>query len=286
MEILDGLVVATERDGLVDTPECVLTLSALRYLVDGYDTIAIAEFVRLTSPDPAATEWLTDWLKRGYQDFAKTVPRLVSLADARKQLEHLSPTEVLELAITVGGVCEEIKKWGKVRQRFLNLDALRGLGKSYEELCETRRSAATPAGFITFVDRESKRPFQPPNPADEAVQVLTYHKAKGLEWPMVIMSDLDRPIPATPFGITVESAEATLDPLDPLSGRQIRYWPWPYGLQRTDIPLQSKAARSSEMSVAAKRNIAENLRLLYVGMTRARDYLILSCRPSLEELAG
>lgn len=275
-----GLTVATERDGLLDTPECVLAVAALRYLVDRYDTLAIAEIIRLTSSDPDLTEWLSTWLKDGYQEFSKTIPCLLELDQVRKHLEYLSPMETLELAITAGGVCAKIKRWGRPRQRILNLDALRGLAKAYQELCATRRSAATAAGFITFLYRESKQLFQPANPDDDAIQVLTYHKAKGLEWPMVIMCDLDTPVPASPFGVCVEQGETALDPMDPLRGRRIRYWPWPYGLQRTGMPLQSIAAQSYEMSSAAKRSMEENLRLLYVGMTRARDYLVLSSRPT------
>ena len=50
----------------------------------------------------------------------------------------------------------------------------------------------------------------------------------------------------------------------------------PYGRQRVDLPLTTAANQSKEMISARRTNAGENLRLLYVGMTRARDYLILA----------
>jgi ATP-dependent exoDNAse (exonuclease V) beta subunit len=155
---------------------------------------------------------------------------------------------------------------------------LLGLAGSYEESCSTNRQTASVAGLITFLFLSCRDALQPANPDDHAVQVLTYHKAKGLEWPMVIMSDLDAPPPATPFGVYVPKAFGDFDPYNPLTGRTIHYWPWPYGLQKADIDLSASAQSSPEMTEASFQRDAESLRLLYVGMTRPRDYLILACR--------
>ena len=57
---------------------------------------------------------------------------------------------------------------------------------------------------------------------------MTYHGAKGLEWPVVVMTELDAPSRGSPFGLTAED-EAEPDWSAPLAGRVLRYWPWPYG---------------------------------------------------------
>jgi ATP-dependent exoDNAse (exonuclease V) beta subunit len=278
-----GLIVATEREKLLDTPECVLALAALRVLVDAYDTLAMAEIVRLTLREADQTNWLTIWLKASRDELNEAFPCLAELICTREKLVDSTPTQALELAITTPCILSAIKSWGKFRQRMLNLDALRGLAKSYENLCLTRRSAATPAGLVAFCLADSTRnqrsAHQPPNPDDQAIQVLTYHKSKGLEWPMVILTELDAPLPATPFGIFTEGLEQPFDAAAPLAGRSIRYWPWPYGRQRVGMPLAATAARSKEMNLAQRKHAGENVRLLYVGMTRARDYLTFACQP-------
>lgn len=66
-------------------------------------------------------------------------------------------------------------------------------------------------------------------------------------------------------------------PDDPLRGRWIRFWPWPFGRLRA-LPLAEWAAASPEGQRVAERERRERLRLLYVGFTRARDHLVLAIR--------
>jgi ATP-dependent exoDNAse (exonuclease V) beta subunit len=67
-----------------------------------------------------------------------------------------------------------------------------------------------------------------------------------------------------------------LDWRDPLAGRWIRYWPWPYGGQSKDVGLDEAALTSSLGQQAALRAKQEETRLLYVGVTRARDYVVFA----------
>jgi ATP-dependent helicase/nuclease subunit A len=66
---------------------------------------------------------------------------------------------------------------------------------------------------------------------------LTYHRAKGLEWPVVIMIDLQTEERGNPFGIEVSPSDDPFDVTNPLSGRWIRFWPWPYGGQKVGTGL-------------------------------------------------
>ncbi|MGH9550498.1 MAG: 3'-5' exonuclease, partial [Terriglobales bacterium] len=125
---------------------------------------------------------------------------------------------------------------------------------------------------------------QPANFDDSAVQVLTYHGAKGLEFPIVILMDLGDPGEPNAFGISSESPDGPIDFHEPLDGRWIRFWPWPYGLQRKDVYLDRTVGKCDEMKRIAARTQGENVRLLYVGTTRARDYLILACDQSTDWL--
>jgi ATP-dependent exoDNAse (exonuclease V) beta subunit len=65
------------------------------------------------------------------------------------------------------------------------------------------------------------------------------------------------------------------DFVDPLANRRLSFWPWPFGAQEKGIPLADKIEQSQAGKEAMLSAEAEELRLLYVGFTRARDLLIL-----------
>ncbi|CBS87253.1 UvrD-helicase domain-containing protein [Azospirillum lipoferum] len=287
-----GLKVAIGRSGLTATPEAGLALAALRYLVDPGDTLAMVELAHLaTMPDTAEDaaagqpDWLETWLAPDAARRAREgSPVLRALDAARDRLLHLTPVEALEVAIAAGSVTDAVLRWGGGAERLGNLDALRGLARAYEDDCRARRAAATAGGLIGFLSDAEKGGEQPPSGDRNAVQVMTYHQSKGLEWPMVVLLDLQGGPEPSAFGLTVEgpAAEdgAAVDPWCPLDGRWLRFWPWPYDKQRARIPLADATDAAPEMAVARRRAHAEAVRLMYVGMTRARDRLILAARPA------
>jgi ATP-dependent helicase/nuclease subunit A len=75
------------------------------------------------------------------------------------------------------------------------------------------------------------------------------------------------------FEVAVEPA-AAFQFEEPLAGRWVRYWPWPYGGMSTKLALLDAAGQSPEAARAIERDGRERLRLLYVGFTRARDLLV------------
>ncbi len=110
-----------------------------------------------------------------------------------------------------------------------------------------------------------------PEEGGSLLRILTIHGAKGLEFPLLALFDLDRELRAGHGGEEIATLMAELDgrpaallglkPKDPAepeeSGQPDAIYAW----------IQAEAAR---------REREENLRLLYVAMTRAEDYLILA----------
>jgi ATP-dependent helicase/nuclease subunit A len=119
-------------------------------------------------------------------------------------------------------------------------------------------------GFITqlsqFISHQPKEALAA-TAAETAdvIRLMTIHQAKGLEFPMVIVPDLDRP---PRLGPPPAAVDRDLGPLVP----------WPND--------DENAASTIGMTLYAAREKAEELeerkRLLYVACTRAADYLILS----------
>lgn len=303
-----GIRVALARAGLLSTPEGTLGDAALRVLLDPTDSLSAATVDALTGFGGGTPEsWLQDTieLKERGETADETTGWRAVLGRMRDALGVLSPAEALDGALSALDAIQLCARWPDSAQRIANLDALRVLAAGYEERCGQQREAATVAGLLRhFDDLRTERlrrdemlasDDQHVSSDDGAVTVCTYHKAKGLEWPVVVMASLDRTEKRHAFEVRPESdcGDGDFDPAAPLEGRWIRYWPWPLG--GLDVaPLAVAAAGSPEGRRVADREEKERLRLLYVGFTRARDHLVLAVRVAkgkskkqwLDELVG
>jgi len=102
----------------------------------------------------------------------------------------------------------------------------------------------------------------------DAVRIMSIHKAKGLEFPIVILAGCQTGIE----GRHSADAEAMFD--------------WSTGLTGLRIGSISDLAGLYIAEKTRLRNAEEQKRLLYVAMTRARENLIVSCAPSARRSGG
>ena len=174
----------------------------------------------------------------------RATPFAMGLAAERSAIDALTPAETLDRAIAVLDLHGLLPTWGDPSGRHANLAALRALAGEYEAECRRDRLPATSAGLAAWLAAQTEAE-QPPSPDPDAVQVLTYHGAKGLEWPMVILAELENDGEARLFNKPVAmAADGGLDPADPLRGRWIRVWPWPYGGRRSTLgSMRKRTAR-------------------------------------------
>jgi len=278
---------ATQQSGLLSTPEAVLALACLRRLNDPWDTLASAEIVSLADCEEPES-WLVDrlrYLEGGgdsglWRDGANNGhPLLSRIAKVREQAALLSPYAAMELVIAQCDLAGRVLRWSRdelvARVRLANLQAVLGLARSYEEVRLAQREPATVSGLILWLGEQAEEKLdmlaQPPV---DAVKVMTHHAAKGLEWPIVILLDLEKDIQARLWSVGARS-DANLDVAAPLKDRWIRYWPWPFGAQKK-VAIGDVIAQSPEGIRSRAEAIDEGKRLLYVSMTRARDFLVLA----------
>lgn len=280
-----GLRVAVDRPGLLDQPEIEFALAAFRWVADPSDGLALAEMARLSSDDDT-------WFEAVFEDdhgagLAARLPFSEALDVIRAEASQRTPAEILDALLHAEQVLATILRWGNAEQRLQNLEALRGLLALYQDEQHAERQAATLASASAWIAARSDA-RQPPSRHPDAINVLTYHGAKGLEWPVVILTELDAAARAWPFGLTAVD-EAAPDWAEPLAARGLRFWPWPYGEQRKGVGLDAVAPASPEGIAVLEDERLERVRLLYVGLTRARDHLVLADTGSallwLDELA-
>lgn len=269
-----GLPVAVERSGLARTLHVELVLAACRWVADATDRLALAELARFFGSDPESDEWLN---AAAAEDSVAALRARVPVADELERLRErvlsLTPAELVDSVLALPAMMAQIEQWGDPATRFDDLEALRGFAAAYENECAASGVPATVHGLLLSL--EGADPKRPPSLANDAIQVMTYHGAKGLEWPMTVLTGLAWEPKARLFEPVAE-VDGELDWRKPLERRWIRFWPWPYGQSGKDSAFEV-AAFTSELGQAAwRRAVHEDIRLLYVGVTRARDYLVFA----------
>ncbi len=288
--------ISRSQTGLLKTPEAALVLAAIRYLVDPRDSLATAEIISLTQGDTPET-WLQSRLeyieniknsgaKEGKYVAPQTqwgddIPLLKTLAEQRTRVQYLTPLEVMAQAIHSADIRTIILGWQKntqqAKQRLLNIEQCLCFAESYEGQCGNTGQVATVTGLLLWLNQlaKDKEDKQASNTQTDAIQLLTHHGAKGLEWPIVVAMDLDSTIKTSVWGLSVTADNTNLDITQPLKGRQLQYWLWPFGKQATGIAVKDKIEQSDIGQQALKRATEEAKRLLYVSLTRPRDCLIM-----------
>jgi ATP-dependent helicase/nuclease subunit A len=116
--------------------------------------------------------------------------------------------------------------------------------------------------FREYLDRllsSEVREGEAPLEAEHSVRLMTIHRSKGLEFPIVGLPDLGRGAPALRTTWLAEANEGLAIQLRDRNGEAQR-------------PLALQRALANERLVER----AERERLLYVALTRAQDYLLLS----------
>ena len=281
-----GVKVAIKRPGLLQTPEGKLTVAALRYYMNKFDTLANAEIQVLTSENPHPRIWLTNrlrWLAEGNKShqWGEDHPVLAALRNLGTRAIDYSPSEALDEIIEAVDLRRIVAGWGERERRLGNLENFRLLVRSYEESCQRQSSAATVAGFLLWLNELASggKDMQAEGFGADAVNIYTCHASKGLEWPIVVVTSLDTKPRENIWGVAVVDDREKVEMASPLAGRWLRYWPWPYGKTTTKTGLAENIAGTAVQLKAERQAEAEERRLLYVTLTRARDYLILSTSP-------
>ena len=287
-----GLKAAIARSGLLGTAESKLILACLKFILNKYDSLSIAEILllaaRLSIED--IIEDRLDYLekleiqreKNEYLDYkwGEQNDFIQQLNELRGQVVELSGTEILNLLLEELDLRRIIVSWGNVEQRLANVDVFRKLALQYEEACNRLHSAASLGGFLLWLGdmEKGEKDLQGSGESPDAVNVLTYHKSKGLEWPIVLCHSLEQNLREDVWGMAIVPEKEKVDLDNILGNRWLRYWVNPYADQFRGTRMEGRINESSAKADARKRALEEEARLLYVGITRARDYLIFPTR--------
>lgn len=196
------------------------------------------------------------------------------LDDKLKGLRGLNISAIVKGVIAVLDLRNVVAKWGMTKIRQDNLDMLIAQASAFEMSTSHTPDSATVSDFIDYL-RNVKIDAQLDQSAD-GVKVATYHKSKGLQWKIVILDSLTKDdlnletfIGKNWIGINQKggynSAELQVIPsfgaVNNIIAKQI-------------VALKNKRGDNGYFNLLYGKREGELKRLLYVGVTRARDYLI------------
>lgn len=190
------------------------------------------------------------------EDTAAFLATLRALREASAQLR------VHELLFEVYRRCRALAVFGAMpggAERRENLLALFELTESFEQSGHTGLFS-----FVTYL-RELLQSGDAPAPevahSATGVRIMSIHKSKGLEFPVVILADLAKRFNNMDFNTSVlVHPQLGLGPERVDIARRIRY------------PTPARLALEQTLKREAK---AEELRILYVAMTRAKEKLVM-----------
>lgn len=282
-----GVPVVTPVPGLLAAREAAVAVAGLRVAVDGWDSLACAQVLHLLADQGQGTpRWLEDRLRaRADGDGGPPFPEEAVLQRLRALPDHLPPSDALAAVLVALDLPARIAAWGSPARRAANLDALLALAREREAQALAQGRGFSAAGLLADLDRladEEEDTLPVPHGVD-AVTVLTYHGSKGLEWPVVVLTDLDTAPKPDAFRARATGGKPREG--KPLEGRELHAWIWPFGTDDGPHPkrvgdsgLDDAALTTPEGQAIVRAEEQEAKRLLYVGMTRARDKLVLAHR--------
>ncbi|MCH2023928.1 MAG: UvrD-helicase domain-containing protein [Saprospiraceae bacterium] len=281
----EGIKASISRSGLLETAEVKLILAGLRYILNKHDALAVGELLILANKQQieevvtSRLEYLVNIQGENsdLSGWGNQVSYVQQLNNIRQKCKELSASEILNGIIEKLDIRRIVSAWSNRQQRLDNIDSLRKFASDYEETCKSLNSAATLGGFLLWLDdlaRESAD-LQGTGAGKDAVNVMTYHKSKGLEWPFVVFHSLDNDLRDNIWGVRIVRKIPGIDIKNPLSNRLICYWVNPYSDQIKGTELMDTLVNHKAQQIVKKQSLDEESRLLYVGLTRARDYVVL-----------
>jgi len=176
------------------------------------------------------------------------------------QAQESGPSRCLEAVLDETHYDDWLKSRPRGAQRHANIEQFLNLAQKFDQF--QRQGLFR---FLKFIEAQREAGVEPDvaaGPEENAVRLMSIHQSKGLEFPVVAVADLSKS-----FNTQDQRGEIIFDEA--------------FGLCPRVKPPQTGRRYSSLPHWLAQRHqrreqAGEELRLLYVAMTRARDTLILT----------
>ena len=186
------------------------------------------------------------------------------IADIRKAISNQSVSAAIETLVVELNLADLIKRINPSVPAYNYCSALETKAATYEGICANFGMSSTLVGFVDYL---KQHPIEYPGD-DNGVSVMTYHKSKGLEWPCVILCSLHKaPVVADKTFFGVLTRNTAMD----TSLRLI-----PSAIKDICSSIMHRFEDNNFFQDIRCATINEAKRLMYVGMTRPKEQLVLT----------
>ena len=265
-----GIASFSDRGGnLFDTTEAAVFLALLQIIDNPHRetalTAALLSPVFAIAPEIAAQARtknakcdLYDCL-RDYAPQDKALSCFFTWLDAMREKAAVVPlSRLVQELLRTTQLSAVFSAMSNGYQRRENLFSLSQLCLQFEQ-----RGGGSLSRFVRYLEQLSQQGLAPQQKTrNDAVRIMSIHRSKGLEFPVVFLADLSKR-----FNLQDSSSPVLTD--DTLF----------IGCHVVDPENRScfsSAARSAIADKTKAQTVAEEMRVLYVAMTRAKERLIMS----------
>ena len=200
----------------------------------------------------------------------------------REELSGKGVASIVRGLVVRMNLLDRCAKWGEGDTRKNNLMALIQNARDYEDGCLTLGESATLEGFISRIQNGE---IKVEGYASDGVSILTYHGSKGLQWPLVIMFSLgsdsltDKQVAKSFLWDVHAVRKGVPSESDLYPGYYITYVPRLSNQYNSPLPEEMdteirRLTGPGDYQSFRDAQVKEGRRLLYVGVTRARDILV------------
>ena len=245
---------------LLDCKNDVALAGVLRAPFFGVSDVELYEIAQHSS---SASFWqkVQDYVPQTDQSSISPIGYAVQILRNHLEICHrIPPSELIRKIVNDTGMVGVLPVGRSGEQRWANYEKLLGIAREFErsEIIDLHDFVERLDLLIEKEEREGQATTQL---TENAVQIMTIHAAKGLEFPVVILPHLDR--------------RATRYDQEPFIDDLLGIGFTPANPDKNYEQSDPGATQLMRERVNRKR-MAEEKRLFYVAATRARDRLILS----------
>jgi ATP-dependent exoDNAse (exonuclease V) beta subunit len=274
-----GLPVRIQGEGWLDAPATRAARAALAFVADPDD--AHAALTLLTLGPPALP--LRDALQAAVDGVLGTHLALAPLRALHAAAEDRPVGDLLLDTIRAAGLRDWAGRLADPAQSLADLARLEAEAQAFDRMEGDLRAAAGfhgfgPQVFLGWIAAQTERDWtlhpDPSGWSGSGVEVVTWHAAKGREWPITVVAGLGQKLAEKPGTLRAEfDSFADLDNV----------------LRHAGLGWLPRFAAPQKQAVFADARIPDEersaARALYVALTRARDRLILAlpAAPSKEK---
>ena len=282
-----GVPVSEAEDAIMQRLEVQLVVTLLLFVQNPNNKHTIASLKRLLWGEKTKEilrqriDYVNNMVGDDKDEWMSKDERVMELKNMVSRFESLSIPEIVEALIYECDIPSIVKRWGESNIRHQNLSTLQHLAADYDQMCLQMGLGTSINGFIYYLN--TIEPDKEKDNMSDTVKVFTYHGSKGLEWPIVIMNELgtdsleDKEFSKKQFAnvreVVCEDKSTIDNPFD--KKYYLHLFPKtvpPSNSNLPDVVLDNIMSLPLYQKMK-QRIMQEERRLLYVGMTRAKDCL-------------